>query len=259
MDFIIRADDLGYCEAVNYGIAKTVNDGLVRSVGLMPNMPAAKHGLALLKNTRVCLGQHTNVCVGKPCSNPYEIPSMVDAEGYFIKSDLHRKAYQQGRDLIALDDAIREVEAQYFRFKELTGNEPAYFEGHAIMSDNLFRALEIVAEKYHLKYNRMSLDGKSGLFNQKPIHNCIMESGREDYDPFATLKKAVATAREDMPNVFICHPGYLDQYILQHSSLTINRTKEVAMLCDPDVQRWLREQNVHLLSYDELSISRCTL
>ena len=38
---IIRADDIGYSEAVNYGIMKSVKDGLVRSAVLMPNMPYA--------------------------------------------------------------------------------------------------------------------------------------------------------------------------------------------------------------------------
>ena len=36
---LIRADDLGYSEGVNYGIAKAVNEGVVKSVGVMPNMP----------------------------------------------------------------------------------------------------------------------------------------------------------------------------------------------------------------------------
>jgi predicted glycoside hydrolase/deacetylase ChbG (UPF0249 family) len=48
MKLIIRADDIGYSEAVNYGIEKSVKDGLIRSAGLMPNMPYAAHGLKLL-------------------------------------------------------------------------------------------------------------------------------------------------------------------------------------------------------------------
>lgn len=57
---IVRADDLGYSEAVNYGIEKSIKDGIVRSAGLMPNMPAAAHGLRLLEGTGACIGQHTN-------------------------------------------------------------------------------------------------------------------------------------------------------------------------------------------------------
>ena len=75
---LIRADDFGFSEGVNYGIAKTVYDGLIQNVGLMPNMEAATHGVSLLRGTKVCLGQHTNLCVGKPISDPALIPSLVE-------------------------------------------------------------------------------------------------------------------------------------------------------------------------------------
>ena len=35
---LVRADDLGYCEAVNYGIARAVKSGIIRCVGVMANM-----------------------------------------------------------------------------------------------------------------------------------------------------------------------------------------------------------------------------
>lgn len=61
---LIRADDLGYSEGVNYGIAKAVCEGIIRSVGVMPNMPAAEHGLNLLKDVPVCYGQHNGATRG---------------------------------------------------------------------------------------------------------------------------------------------------------------------------------------------------
>ena len=73
---LIRADDLGYSDGVNYGIAKAVNKGVVKSVGVMTNMPTAMDGLKLLKKENVCLGQHTNICVGKPITNPALIPTL---------------------------------------------------------------------------------------------------------------------------------------------------------------------------------------
>ena len=63
MQFLVRSDDLGYSEGVNYGIEKALRFGLTRSVGLMVNMPAALHGVALMKDLPVCIGQHTNMCV----------------------------------------------------------------------------------------------------------------------------------------------------------------------------------------------------
>lgn len=253
IQMVIRADDIGYSEAVNYGIEKTIREGLIRSAGVMPNMPYAEHGVRLVENLDVCLGVHTNICLGRPCCDPSEIPSLVQENGEFLSSRAYREAYAQGKDPVDIEDAVREAEAQYFRFKELTGREPAYFEAHAIASDNLWKALEIVAQKHGLPFNYMTPETKTGSFCGKAVAACVMESMKPDYDPFETLKKAVENAREDMPNIFVCHPGYVDEYLLKHSSLTINRTKEVAMLCDPEVKKYLENHHVQLLSYAEIS------
>ena len=50
---LIRADDLGYSEGINCGIAAAVAAVLVRSVGVMTNMPAAVHGLGC------CMAAHS--------------------------------------------------------------------------------------------------------------------------------------------------------------------------------------------------------
>lgn len=255
IQLIIRADDVGYSEAVNCGIAKSVKDGLIRSVGLMPNMPSAAHGLKLLEGCGIAIGQHTNVCIGKPCADPSLIPSMLDENGEFLSSKAHRQAYKEGKDLVHMDEAVIEVEAQYLRFRELTGRDPDYFEAHAIASDNLGKALAVVAEKYHLPFNDCNPMKPVGTFRGKPVNNLPMRSMSPDYDPFATLKDDVLHhAREDMVNVFVCHPGYLDDYLLHHSSLTVNRTKEAAMLCDPAVKEWLDAHGVQLITYAQANL-----
>ena len=51
-----------------------------------------------------------------------------------------------------------EIEAQYFRFKEITGKDPDYFECHAVISQNFFIALRNVAKKYGLFYENVVFD-----------------------------------------------------------------------------------------------------
>ena len=48
------------------------------------------------------------------------------------------------------------------------------------------------------------------------------------------------------------YAGYLDGYILKHSSLTIPRTMEVDMACDPAIKQWLKEQDVMQITYEDL-------
>lgn len=252
IDLIIRADDVGYSEAVNYGIEKTVKQGLIGSVGLMPNMPAAAHGLALLEGTGVCIGQHTNICIGRPCADPASIPSLLDENGMLKSSRAYREAWKKGECFTVLEEMVLEIEAQYQRFVELTGRQPDYFEGHAVLSRHLMQGLEIVAQRHGLKYNNMYPGDETGTFGGKPVAAGPMRSMDPDYDPARELKEAVLHARTDMPNVFVCHPGYLDAFLLRSSSLTVNRTKEVEMLCDPAMRTWLEEYDVRLLRYSDL-------
>lgn len=248
--FLLRADDLGYSEAVNYGIYKTVTDGLIRSVGLMPNMETATHGVRLLKDADIALGQHTNICLGKPLSNPSLIPSLVNEDGFFKSSSQY---YSESGDLVVKEEAVLEIEAQYQRFVELTQREPDYFEGHAVFSKNFFAALEEVAIRHGLKYSGFSFDGKPIRIGQTDVHICFsINTMIEDYEPEKVLMEQVGQAFEDSVNLCVYHPGYLDEFLLKHSSLTINRTKEAAMLCNPVIRQWLQKQEIKLIDYRDL-------
>lgn len=245
---LIRADDLGYSEGVNYGIAKSVREGIIGSVGVMPNMPAVVQGLKLLQDTEVCFGQHTNICIGKPITDPSLIPSITNENGEFKSSKEYRQAKE---DFVVLGEVILEIEAQYKRFVELVGEPPHYFEGHAVASSNFFKGLEIVARKYGLKYSGISFDGTPIKIGNNNVY-ISMDSMNPDYVPFESLKKTVEKANENACYMFVCHPGYLDGYILNNSTLTMPRPMEVDMLCDPNTRKWLKEAGVELITYDDL-------
>ena len=150
---LLRADDLGYSRGVNYGIYDAVSKGIVNNVGIMDNMPFAEHGFNLLKNEDIDWGCHTNITNGKPLCSPDEVPSLVDDNGYFKRSKIYRDNMSNHKpDFVNLEEAIKEVTAQYNRFIELVGHKPAYFEGHAVMSPNFIKALKIVADKEDIPF-----------------------------------------------------------------------------------------------------------
>lgn len=249
---LVRADDVGYCRGVNYGIADSVWNGIIGSVGVMPNMPETQHGVDLLKGSGVCFGMHTNVCLGKPCADPAKIPSLLDENGDLKSSRTYRDAWKKGEEIVSLDEMVIEIEAQYQRYLELTGEKPHYFEAHAVLNQNLARGLEIVAEKYDLPYLPTCFE-PTGVQFKNTVLITRMESMLPDYDPAESLKKAVLAAYKDNEcPMFVCHPGYIDDYLMNHSSLVTPRPKEVAMLTDPAIRNWLEEQNVQLVTYDEM-------
>ena len=245
---MIRADDLGYCEAVNYGINRAVRDGIVRCVGVMPNMEWAEHGVRLLDGTDVIFTVHANICQGKPITDPKLIPSLVDENGIFKDKSLYREAKE---DFVVLDEVILEVEAQYLRLAELTGKKPFMVEAHAVPSNNFNKALAIVAKKYGVEC--LSFVPGRGPKVGKYIFKFSMDSGNADYVPFESLKKAMDQEfAEDEAMLMVLHPGYVDEYVMNTSYITTQRAKEVAMAINPEVPKWCEENGVQLITYADL-------
>lgn len=247
MKIIFRADDLGFSEAVNYGIRKAVVDGVISCVGLMPNMEAAAAGYELVKDTGVELGQHTNICVGAPLSDPLDIPSLVDADGMFCSSKEIRARKQ---DTIVLAEAELEIQAQLERFREITGNEPAYFEGHAVMSKNFFQALKNVAERNGLLY----CDPVDPAWSERYKIKCsafyhLDENGLYDVRRFVFDDEAELKGHDC--SVLVFHPGFLDQYLLDHSSYTLIRPMETDFLCSDELKQWIKENHIQVMNFSD--------
>jgi predicted glycoside hydrolase/deacetylase ChbG (UPF0249 family) len=244
---LVRADDLGYSEAFNYGLARAVKSGIVRSVGVMPNMEWAEHGVRLLDGTDVIFTVHANICQGRPLTDPRLIPSLVDETGEFKDKEIYRAAKE---DFVVLEEAVMEVEAQYLRLVELTGRKPYMVEAHAVPSNNFNKAIVIVAQKYgveHLKF------GPRGPMMGKYTFKFSMDSGNPDYNPFESFKKAaLQPMAEDEACLMVLHPGFVDAYVLDTSYITTARAREVAFAINPEVPKWCEENGVQLLTYADL-------
>ena len=246
MKLIMRADDLGFSEAVNLGIYKAVKEGVITSVGMMTNMEHANHGYELVKDFDIALGQHTNICAGRPLTDPKLIPSLVQENGEFCSS---REIRSRKEDTVVIEEAEMEIEAQYLRFKEITGNDPDYFECHAVISQNFFIALRNVTKKYGLFYENVLFDQEFEKENN--IYGIAMAKLNEQmlYDPKEYIENSLEFIRNHDVSVKVFHPGYLDQYILTHSSFTLIRAMECDFLCSSWLKDWLKEYQIELTDF----------
>lgn len=250
---LLRADDLGFSEGVNYGILKAVEQGPIRTVGLMVNMQATQHGYNLIKDKQLCIGLHTNICVGKPISNPRLISSLCQENDEFISSRVYRKAYQAGEDFVDLQQVITEIEAQYHQFISIVGRKPDYFEGHAVASKHFFEGLAYVAKKYQLPYFELAQERPFVQFKNARVYAYIPSSFAEyEENPFLAIKDCIEHAHEEDVDMMVFHPGYLDQYLLSHSSFKNIRVVEAATLSSRSTNRWLTNQKVSYVTYNDL-------
>lgn len=244
---LVRADDLGYCEAFNYGLARAVKSGIVRSVGVMANMEWAEHGVRLLDGCDVTFTQHACISQGRPLTDPKLIPSLVTETGEFKSNAVYRGARE---DFVVLEEAVMEIEAQFLRLVELIGKKPYMVEGHAVPSVNFNKAMAIVAEKYGVHCMQMGPDCVK-IANTRMKFS--MDSGNADYNPFESFKKAATQPMAaDEAALMVLHPGYVDMYVYETSYITKQRAQEVAFATNPEVPKWCAENGVQLLTYADL-------
>ncbi|MCI9093309.1 MAG: ChbG/HpnK family deacetylase [Coprobacillus sp.] len=246
MKLIMRADDLGFSEAVNYGIEKTVREGVVTSVGMMTNMEYAEHGYKLLCDCNIALGQHTNICVGRPLSDPKVISSLVQENGEFCTS---REIRMRKEDTVVIEEAEIEIEAQLQRFIEITGKNPDYIEGHAVFSKNFFIALENVAKKHNLFFDNPGIDKEWEKKNGMVGLPFAQLDDKGLYNPEIFLTENYHIIKNNPCTVAVFHPGFLDQYILTHSSFTLIRPMECDFLCGEWVKNWIKENKIELVDF----------
>lgn len=83
---IINADDFGLHPAVNQGIIKGYQDGIITSTSIMPGAAAFQEAVNLAKeNPGLGIGVHLTLVAERPVCNPSQIPSLVDEHGFLPK------------------------------------------------------------------------------------------------------------------------------------------------------------------------------
>lgn len=253
MKLIVRADDLGFSEAVNCGILKAIQDGVVTSVGLMSNMSSSRHGYKLIQKENVSLGLHCNISAGYPVCDLQLIPTLVKSNGEFYSSqDIHARKF----DTINIKECEKEIEAQLHQFIEISGREPDYVEGHAVFSQNFFIAIENVCQKYNLFFSNPRISKQ--WEKENGIHGLgfvdLDENGL--YDPQEYMETHLEELKENPVNVAVFHPGYLDQYILNHSSYTFIRVMECEFLCSQWLKDFIKSNQIELIDFRDCTKNR---
>lgn len=255
---IINADDFGMSEAFNFGVIKALRDGIASSTTIMINQPAAVHAISLLKEVPgTYVGLHVNLTTGSPISNPAKIPSLAKASGNFIGS----KNFKNHTAQFNYDDCYTETKAQVERFRELLGYYPTHIEPHSAMDNQSSKALIDVAKEYGLHYN-VSYKGKYLQPNPEKYLQVeekldskvaeIINRGARPEDFFNDSYDLLKEKDNGLVTALHFHPGFLDAYILDHSTLTLPRVRDLETLCSASVKGWLTDHEIETISYGDL-------
>lgn len=252
---IIQADDLGITEAVSCGIAKAVRSGIVKCTGLFSNMPAAAFALELVKPyPELCLGADINFVAGCPCSDPRDVPSLVQADGSFMTSGMHREIDRRdgNQDHIVYEECLIETEAQVCRFIELAGKKPEYLHEHSYNTQATWKAMETVGEKYGIPLVRQ-MSEKFGLVRCVDWYKRPFPPDEQlKVNPIENILRNKAILQNEI-SLMITHCGYVDADLFRFSTYTLIRTRDLDALTSDAMRRWIAENDIQLISYRDLA------
>lgn len=265
---LVQGDDFGFTKAVTYGIIDAIDNGVLRNTGLFANMPAAQLAASLMKERpQVCFGIDFNIVSGPSVSDPHTIPHLVDDQGQFIRSkdrikDPRFQTEAGRREMFPFEETYREIRAQYDRFLELTGQKPGYLHGHSLQHENYTEAILRLSEETGVPYSQQikaSFEFKS-LFDLRRVEHKDPAKTKKVFDPLAQLHKnpwqdVLTHEAYLLSGDYIeigGHPGFVDDELMNLTTLSLERIKDHAMMTSVEMFQWIEKHEIELITYYDL-------
>lgn len=242
---IVNADDFGLTAGVSRGILEAHRDGIVTSTTLLVNRAIPPERVEELKASGLGVGVHLNLTFGTPVANPRRVPSLVDAEGRFVRDA--REVAARAR----IDEARIELGTQIDAFRKIMGRFPTHLDTHHHVG-RLAPILELLLDFARaLRVPVRSQDGEvrraaRSLGLRTPDH-FMGEAGGEAYWSRERVLEHLASLPAGLSE-FMTHPGYFDDD-LAYSRYGRQRETELAGLTDPDVRQAVKIHGIRLAHF----------
>lgn len=276
---IVNADDLGRAPGINQGIIHAHRKGIVTSTTVMINYPDAPAGLAAVKADapHLGVGLHITLTSGRPVSPPEDVPTLVNADGFFY----HISQWPTVARLFDADELRAEITAQFERFGNLTGRTPDHLDAHhhaAYLHPAALRALLDLAAAHTLPLRQSRLDASpDDALALLPEHaaeyagglldalNTVLAEGPAPWWParfesrffgphaiLGDLLLILTSLPEDSVTELMCHPGYVDD-ALAGSSYTTQREDEIDHLTHAATRECVQAEGIELITFGNLT------
>ena len=285
-NLIVNADDLGWTEGVNRGIAEAHRNGIVTSASLLANGVAFASGVELARSTPgLGVGVHLNLSDGAPVAEPEAVSSLVNDSGQFDGSPESLLLRIAKRDVM-LREVEQEWDAQIEKVKS-AGIQPTHLDGHkhVHMLPGLFEIALRLAKRYGIGAIRVAHEASSlraalstgdeanattvlkqgvqarGLkLLARDAREQAERAGISTADYFCGIaqtgemtKEGVARLLRNLPDgttELMSHPGYADQDLQNTATrLQASRQTELEILTDMEIRNIVASQGIRLIDY----------
>jgi predicted glycoside hydrolase/deacetylase ChbG (UPF0249 family) len=287
---IVNADDLGWTEGVNRGIAESHHNGLVTSASLLANGAAFSGGVELARKTQgLGVGVHLNLSDGAPAAAAGKVKSLLDEAGMLHAGPQNLLLRLASKGLL-LAEVEREWDAQIGKIRD-AGIPPTHLDGHkhVHMLPGLFEIALKLAKRHRISAIRISHEAStlrsalsSGEVQKLSVilrqgaqarglkllapharekaaqagisatdYFCgIAQTGELTLEGAARLLKSLPEGATEL----MCHPGYADLELQKTPTrLQASRQAEMEILTNTGLRNLVAQQGIRLINYRQLA------
>jgi predicted glycoside hydrolase/deacetylase ChbG (UPF0249 family) len=245
---IVNADDFGLTGGVSRGILDAHARGIVTSTTVLVNRPIDPALVEALSASGLGVGLHLNLTLGDPVTDPRRVPSLVDADGRFVR-DAREAAARASKD-----EARIELGYQIDAFRALMGRFPTHLDSHHHVGCHE-PILELVLDfaralRVPVRSQGAVVRAAARRLKLRTPDHFMGESGPE---PYWSAERVLEHLRA-LPggtSEFMTHPGYFDED-LAYSRYGRQREVEVAGLTDPRARELIAREGIRLAHFGEL-------
>jgi predicted glycoside hydrolase/deacetylase ChbG (UPF0249 family) len=242
---IVNADDFGLTPGVSRGILEAHRHGIVTSTTLLVNRAIPPSQIEELKASGLGVGVHLNLTLGTPVSDPKRVPSLLDAEGRFVRDASEAAARAK------TDEARIELGNQIDAFRKIMGRFPTHLDTHHHVG-RLMPVLELVLDfaralRVPLRSQDAQVRRAARALGLRTPDHFMGESGPEAYWSRERVLEHLAALPRGLSE-FMTHPGYFDED-LAYSRYGRQRETELAGLTDPEVRQAAGRNDIRLAHF----------
>ncbi len=286
-NLIVNADDLGWTEGVNRGIAEAHQKGLVTSTTLLANGRAYEGALEVARqNPQLGIGVHLNLGDGRPTAPADEVRGLVNGAGEMdggTEGLLLRIASRRLR----IEEVEREWDAQIRKVRE-SGIAPTHLDGHkhVHMLPGLFELTLRLAKKHGIRAVRVANEEsslrsalsagtaqKTGVVLKQSVRarglkvlardarKMAERAGIVTSDYFCGITQTGEWTQEGLKEFLeklpegttelMCHPGYADEELRGTATrLQESRKAELDILTEAGIRKIVASRGIRLINYE---------
>ncbi len=281
---IVNADDLGLTPAVNRGVVRAFQDGIVTSASLLVTGSAFEDAVALAQqNPELDVGLHLALVEERAVLGPDVLPTMVDETGRFPRTSAEfiQRALLGG---ISWHEVEQEIAAQIGLFQK-TGLRLSHLDSHQHL--HMFPPVFQIVRRLASWMDNVWIRNSAGPWRKPPhvrmgrwtqqiglnltslsaraLHGSPspqMPDGMYGFEVSGRLTRpAIEQILRKIPDglyELICHPGEDDaETRTRYSRWGYRWAEELEALTAPETRVVLQEQGIVLTSFVRSTGNRC--